>query len=242
MLILSFMLPLSSIVTSLYSLFGGDFYSPIGYHIRLYMGFGCQMIDMLTLVISINCVIASLRASQEPLLKRKWHGYIAVVVCAVVSCCVAGAFYFSGYTLCIPFSIFATTTHLVCFVTEVVILFISIRRRKIVPFDYKLTVRHKLVRNIKLLQILCPYLFLTTVLSACGPVIFLYANYNITTSRTVYVSLFYFFYNIALLSIIVIFIWKCHTQTTKTEVAVIKIVKNHTSDDHFLHLRNQWNS
>uniref|UniRef100_A0A7E4VPC5 G protein-coupled receptor n=1 Tax=Panagrellus redivivus TaxID=6233 RepID=A0A7E4VPC5_PANRE len=315
MSLLWFFMPLSLTVSNLYILFEFDFTSPVSHFLRSFMVFSSNIIDFSALTISIDCAVASLTRTQDPLLRTKTHGYIASVVCIAITLCIALAYQFDRPRFSDALSYFSMISHISCFVievtlliansrrhkvipfayqlsvrhklvrnikllrllvpflfittifstfgpnavlylvrsrviststgvqlifsTEVALLIINIRRHKIVPFTYELSIRHKLVRNIKLLQLLCPFLLVATVFSAIGPVASLYLVRANAVSAAVGTQIVYVCYNAAFLSIIVIFTWKCRKQTVTAKIAFIKS-NDQCAISHFQQLKTIW--
>uniref|UniRef100_A0A7E4UVX8 G_PROTEIN_RECEP_F1_2 domain-containing protein n=1 Tax=Panagrellus redivivus TaxID=6233 RepID=A0A7E4UVX8_PANRE len=238
MSVLGFAMPLSLFLTSIYTLFGYNFFAPVGNYLRNAMLIASQLIDFTALIVSIDCLIASFTQKKNPFLTAKYHGYFASGFCVFISFCIAGAYYFSSYFVHVLF-LFTTSTHVICLVTEVTLLIINIRRHKIISSNYSLSVRHKLVRNINVLRVLCPVLFLVTIFSASGTIpSFFYLEHKVI-SLAVGIQLVYSCYNAAFLSVIVIFIWKCYKQTKRIGVADINGGEERTVS-HFQQLKKSW--
>uniref|UniRef100_A0A7E4VAR8 7TM_GPCR_Srx domain-containing protein n=1 Tax=Panagrellus redivivus TaxID=6233 RepID=A0A7E4VAR8_PANRE len=78
-------MPISSILTSVYSMFFDSFDSKTSYYTRTSMAFATQIIDQSTIIISFDIAVATLRRTQKPLLQTKLHGFVVAFVCVAMS-------------------------------------------------------------------------------------------------------------------------------------------------------------
>uniref|UniRef100_A0A7E4ZVK2 G_PROTEIN_RECEP_F1_2 domain-containing protein n=1 Tax=Panagrellus redivivus TaxID=6233 RepID=A0A7E4ZVK2_PANRE len=248
--ILFLLMPLSSIGTSVYCMFYDNFDSPTSYRARSLMAFATQIIDMGIIVVSIDCAVASLSESQRPLLKTKLHGSVAAFDCVVMAWCVTSIYFGTGVTFTLPFAGFVTLVHILCFSLEAFLLHLNICYHKEIPLNYDLTARLNLARNIGLLNFFCPYLLIVTMLTSLGPLVFLYAKYTPCAhiSQIARVSILYSCYNLAHITVAVIFIYSSIRRNREQEqgerilrtVTGRVIEPRQTSEGHFRDLDYQW--
>uniref|UniRef100_A0A7E4VB56 Serpentine receptor class gamma n=1 Tax=Panagrellus redivivus TaxID=6233 RepID=A0A7E4VB56_PANRE len=148
------------------------------YQFRVTMAFGTQIFDLAIIVVLADRAVASLRQSHKPLIRTVFHGVFASFICAVVGGVISYVYFISDIYLPVPFSGVVTSMHVVCFLIELLLLNVNLCRHKTIPLTYNLSDRLNLARNISLLRLFCPYLFLITIMTSFGPVIFLFAKHS----------------------------------------------------------------